>query len=108
MSPFPTHEWGELLVPVITDLPEASICCQQLAPVGSSDHYAILSQVELLAAREDAITCAIWLWDRADWPSMRQDMENTDCEALLVEDADAKARALITRPFALQQQHVPG
>lgn len=55
MSPFPTHEWGELLVPVITDLPEASICCQQLAPVGSSDHYAILSQVELLAAREDAM-----------------------------------------------------
>ena len=40
---FPTHEQGGLLDPVITDLPEASICCQQLSPVGSSDHYAILS-----------------------------------------------------------------
>ena len=104
---FPTHERGGLLDPVITDLPEASIRCQQLGPVGSSDHFAVLSQVELLAAREDAIPRTIWLWDRADWPSMKQDMKNTDWESLLVGDTDAKARALTTRLLALQQLHVP-
>ena len=104
---FPTHERGGLLDPVMSDLPEASICCQQLGPVGSSDHFAVLSQVELLTAREDTIPRTIWLWDRADWPSMKQDMENTDWEALLAGDADTKARALTTRLLALQQQHVP-
>jgi len=104
---FPTHERGGLLDPVVTDLPEVSIRCEQLGPVGSSDHFAVLSQVELQTAREDAIPRTIWLWDRADWPSMKQDMETTDWEALLVGDADAKARALTTRLLALQQQHVP-
>ncbi len=63
---FPTHERGGLLDPVVTDLPEASISCQQLGPVGSSDHSAVLSQVELLTAREDVIPRTVWLWDRAD------------------------------------------
>ena len=53
---FPTHKRRGMLDPVITDLPEATIRCQQLAPVGSSDQYATLSHVELLVAREDAIT----------------------------------------------------
>ncbi|XP_045113326.1 uncharacterized protein LOC123505739 [Portunus trituberculatus] len=104
---FPTHERGGMLDPVVTDLPEASIRCQQLGPVGSSDHFAVLSQVELQTAREDATPRTIWLWDKADWPSMKQDIENTDWEALLVGDADARARALTTRLLALQQVHVP-
>ena len=93
--------------PVITDLSEA-ICCQQLGPMESSDHFAILSEFEVLSVREDAITRTIWFWDRADWPSMTQDIGNTDWEALLVGDVNAKARALITKLFALQQQYVPG
>uniref|UniRef100_A0A0P4VX79 Uncharacterized protein n=1 Tax=Scylla olivacea TaxID=85551 RepID=A0A0P4VX79_SCYOL len=104
---FPTHERGGLLDPVVTDLPEASISCQQLGPVGSSDHFAVLSQVELQTAREDAIPRTVWLWNRADWPSMKQDMENTDWESLLMGDAETKARTLTTRLLALQQQHVP-
>ncbi|MPC68000.1 hypothetical protein E2C01_062189 [Portunus trituberculatus] len=92
-----------MLDPVVTDLPEASIHCQQLGPVSSSDHVAVLSQVELQTAREDATPRTIWLWDKADWPSMKRDIENTDWEALLVGDADATARALTTRLLALQQ-----
>ena len=52
---FSTHKGGGLLDHVMTDLPKANIHCQQLAPVGRSDRYAILSKVELLAAREDAM-----------------------------------------------------
>ena len=104
---FPTHERGGMLDPVVTDIPETSIHCQQLGPVGSSDHFAVLSRVELQTAREESIPRTIWLWDRADWPSMKQDMTNTDWEALLVGDADAMASALTTRLLALQQMHVP-
>ena len=104
---FPTHERGGLLDPVLTDLTEASIRCQQLGSVGSSDHFAVLSQIEIQIAREDAIPRTIWLWKKANWLSMRQDMESTDWEALLVGDADSKARALTTRLLTLQQKHVP-
>lgn len=93
----PTHEQGGLLDLVKTDLPNTSIHCQQLGPVGSSDHFAVLSQVELLTAREAAIPRTIWLWDKANWSSMKQDMENTDWEALLVGDTDTKACVLTTR-----------
>lgn len=104
---FPTHERGGLLDPVITDLPQASIHCQQLGSVGSSDHYAVLSRVDLLTAREDTIPRTIWLWERADWPTLKQNVENTDWGALLVGDVNNKVRALTTRLLALQQQHVP-
>ena len=104
---FPTHERGGILDPVLSDLPDTSIQCQQLGPVGSSDHYTVLAQVKLQTAREEAVSRTIWLWERADWSSMRQAMENTDWEALLVGNTETKASALTTKLLALQQQHVP-
>ncbi|XP_050698030.1 uncharacterized protein LOC126985992 [Eriocheir sinensis] len=104
---FPTHERGGLLDPVLSDLPEASLRCQQLGPVGSSDHYAVLARVELTTEREDAVPRTIWLWERADWPSMRHAVEDTDWVTLLDGDAEAKARALTTKLLALQQEYVP-
>ncbi len=44
---------------------------------------------------------------RADWPSIKHDMAHTDWEVLLVGDAEAKAHALTTKLFAVQQLHVP-
>lgn len=73
---FPTHERGGSLDPVLSDLPDSSIICKQLDPVGTSDHYAVLTQVKLDAAREDAVPRTIWLWERADWESMRHAMED--------------------------------
>ncbi|MPC42443.1 hypothetical protein E2C01_036064 [Portunus trituberculatus] len=59
---FPTHVRGRMLDPVLSD----SVRCQQLGPVGSSDHYAVLARVKLNAMREDAAPRTIWLWGRAD------------------------------------------
>ena len=104
---FPTHERGGLLDPVLSDLPETSIHCQQLGPVGSSDHYAVLARVELHTTREDAAPRTIWLWRRADWLSMRHALENTDWDAILVGEVEAQACALTTKLLTLQKQHVP-
>ncbi len=60
---FPIHEWGGLLDPVLSGLPGTSVHCQQLKPVGSSDHYAVLTQVKLSVARKDAVPCTNWLWE---------------------------------------------
>ena len=104
---FPTHERGGLLDPVLSDLPEANIRCQQLDKVGSSDHHAVLTHIHLPAAREGAVPRTIWMWDKADWPSLRQALHTTDWEALLIGDVEEKTRLLTSTLLALQSQFVP-
>ena len=104
---FPTHERGGLLDPVLSDLPEANIRCQQLQKVGSSDHHAVLTHINLSAAREDAVPRTIWVWDKADWPSLRQALHTTDWESLLSGDVEEKTRLLTSTLLALQSQFVP-
>ena len=104
---FPTHERGGSLDPVLTDLPDSSILCQQLGMVGTSDHHAVLTRVKLNAAREAAAPRSIWLWERADWAALRSSISHTDWDALLRGNAEEKACALTTKLLALQQQHVP-
>ena len=104
---FPTHEGGGLLDPVLSDLPEANVTCQQLDKVGSSDHHAVLTHVQLNAAREEAVPRTIWLWEEADWPSLRQALSTTDWEALLVEDVEKKVSVLTSKLLDLQNQFVP-
>lgn len=71
---FPTHERGGTLDPVISDLGEGRVMCQQLGPFGSSDHHAILTRADVGVARDEATSHTIWLWDRADWPSLKRDL----------------------------------
>ncbi|KAK3861617.1 hypothetical protein Pcinc_032441 [Petrolisthes cinctipes] len=44
---------------------------------------------------------------RADWSSLRRDLQRTDWGAILTGSADAKARAFTERLKASQHQHVP-
>ncbi len=104
---FPTHERGGTLDPVITDLGESTVMCRQLGQVGSSDHNAVLTDINIGVAREEAVTRTIWLWDRADWPSLKSELRHTDWASLLHGDAERKARAFTERLYALQQKHVP-
>ncbi|KAK8384200.1 hypothetical protein O3P69_009145 [Scylla paramamosain] len=50
---FPTHERGGTLDPVISDLEEDTLSCRQLGLVGSSDHHAVLTQVDMGVARDE-------------------------------------------------------
>ena len=104
---FPTHERGGTLDPVITDLREGTATCHQLEPVGSSDHHAILTRVDVGIARDEASSRTIWQWDRADWCSLKSDLQQTDWQALLSGRADAMVTAFTERLKTLQQQHVP-
>ncbi|KAK8396061.1 hypothetical protein O3P69_005273 [Scylla paramamosain] len=59
---FPIHERGGTLDPVISDLEEDTLNCHQLGLVGSSDHHAVLTQVDMGVARDEATTRTVWLW----------------------------------------------
>ncbi|XP_063845411.1 uncharacterized protein LOC135091588 [Scylla paramamosain] len=104
---FPTHERGGTLDPVISDLEEDTLSCHQLGLVGSSDHHAVLTQVDMGVARDEATTRTVWLWDRADWGSLRRDLRRTDWPSILQGGAEVQARAFTSRLLALQEQHVP-
>ncbi|XP_063850968.1 uncharacterized protein LOC135094639 [Scylla paramamosain] len=98
---------GRWTLPVLTDLPDSSIVCHQLGTVGTSDHHAVLACVKLDIAKEAATPRTIWLWEQADWASLRHDIVRLDWDALLIGNIEEKARALTTKLLALQQQHVP-
>ncbi|XP_063884696.1 uncharacterized protein LOC135113371 [Scylla paramamosain] len=76
---FPTHERGGILDPVISDLEEDTLSCHQLGLVGSSYHHAVLTQVDMGVARDEATT----------------------------RTGGAEVQAFTSRLLALQEQHVP-
>ncbi|KAK4328324.1 hypothetical protein Pmani_001267 [Petrolisthes manimaculis] len=104
---FPTHEQGGTLDPVISDLQEDTLCCHQLGPVGSSDHHAVLTKVNVGVARDEATTRTIWMWDKADWLSLRRDLQQTPWTTLLQGGSESMARAFTSHLLALQNRHVP-
>ncbi|XP_063875034.1 uncharacterized protein LOC135108190 [Scylla paramamosain] len=104
---FPTHERGGTLDPVISDLEEDTLSCHQLGLVGSSNHHAVLTQVDMGVARDEATTRTVWLWDRADWGSLCRDLRRTDWPSILQGGAEVQARAFTSHLLALQEQHVP-
>ncbi|KAK4288461.1 hypothetical protein Pmani_038511 [Petrolisthes manimaculis] len=104
---FPTHERGGTLDPVISDLQEDTLCCHQLGPVGSSDHHAVLTKVNVGVARDEATTRTIWMWDKADWLSLRRDLQQTPWTTLLQGGSESMARAFTSHLLALQNRHVP-
>ncbi|KAG0693095.1 hypothetical protein GWK47_027654 [Chionoecetes opilio] len=78
-----------------------------LGLVGSSDHHAVLTQIDIGVVRDEAISRTVWLWDKVDWASLRRDMSHTACGTLLRDGADNMSRALTSRLLALQRHHVP-
>ena len=104
---FPTHILGGILDPVISDLDDETITCTQQGQVGTSDHFAILSSVRLAPARDEDIQRKIWLWDQADWPSIRRDIASTDWDDLLSGDTNQKSTFLTNHLIKLQEKYVP-
>ncbi|XP_045137177.1 uncharacterized protein LOC123519737 [Portunus trituberculatus] len=104
---FQTHERGGLLDPVLSDLPEERILCQQLDKVGSSDHHAVLTKIQLHVAREKAAPRTIWLWEQASWRDMRGALTATDWQTVLTGDAEEMTNALTSILATLQDRHVP-
>ena len=51
---FPTHERGKTVDPVISDLQEDTLRCDQLERVGSSDRHTVLIQMNMDVVRDEA------------------------------------------------------
>ncbi|MPC38783.1 hypothetical protein E2C01_032299 [Portunus trituberculatus] len=104
---FPTHQRGGSLDPVLSDLPEACVKCRPLDRVGNPAHYAVLSSINLSAAREEEQQRVIWLWERADWEAMKRSLSATDWHTVLTGDPHHDTNTFTTVLLFLQQQFVP-
>ena len=104
---FPTHIRGGSLDPVLTDLPEGTVQCRPLDNVGTSDHCAVLSQVCIAPALDESSQREIWLWDHADWTSMREKLQSTAWDSFLTGNANQDTENLTSYILSIQQEHVP-
>ncbi|KAK4288442.1 hypothetical protein Pmani_038527 [Petrolisthes manimaculis] len=104
---FPTHERGGTLEPVISDLQEDTLCCHQLGPVGSSDHHAVLTKVNVGVARDEATTRTIWMWDKLTGYPCDVTWNKLHGQPLLQGGSESMARAFTSHLLALQNRHVP-
>lgn len=80
---FPPHTSGSSLNLVISDLPESVITCHGVGTVGSPDHFAIFAPLSGYQQTDETLMLNKWLWDRRDWDSMRDEMENIACTIVL-------------------------
>lgn len=103
---FSTHEREGTLETVISDLQEDTLHSHQLGFVGSSDHHGVLTQVNVGVALDEATNCTVWLWNKANWTSLRRDLRHMESVTVLQGGAESKARALTSRLLALQRRHV--
>ena len=104
---FPTHERGGSLDPVVTDLPDSEVTCRPLDRVGSSDHYAVLTNVNLNAALDEGMERKTWVWRHADWEAIQRKLRQTDWDGMLNGDVNEDAAALTSYLLRLQHDHVP-
>ncbi|KAK3880803.1 hypothetical protein Pcinc_014724 [Petrolisthes cinctipes] len=81
---FPTHISGSSLDPVISDLPEGIVTCRPLGTVGSSDHLAVLTTVDVAALRDAPMKRTNWLWGKADWDGFQEALCTTPWHNILV------------------------
>ena len=104
---FPTHISGSSLDPVITDLPEGDVKCRPEGKVGSSDHFAVHTLLNIKAMREEESNRTTWQWDRGDWQGLRAALVRTDWDNILVGDVDNQAQSLTQLLVSLQSDFVP-
>lgn len=104
---FPTHISGSSLDPVITDLPEDIVSCHALGTVGSSDHYAIYTKINMETSRDKAVTRTIWMWDKGDWKGFRKALNAVDWNNTLAGDINDKVECFTNLIIALLYKYIP-
>ena len=104
---FPTHELGGSLDPVVTDLPDSDIACRPLDRVGSSDHFAVMTNVNLNAALEEGTERMTWIWRHADWETIQRKLGLTDWDEMLTGDVNEDNDIITSHILSLQYDHIP-
>ncbi|XP_069974192.1 uncharacterized protein [Penaeus vannamei] len=96
---FPTHISASSLGPVNSDRPQGAVSCYSTGAVGSSDHYAIFSRINLKATREEALTRTFW-----SWQGFRSVLENIAWDSIFT-DVNTQAIKFTETPQNLQKQN---
>ncbi|XP_063603574.1 uncharacterized protein LOC134779374 [Penaeus indicus] len=104
---FPTHILGRSLDPVISDLTEDFISCSSLGNIGTSDHLAVVSHLCLAPAADERRQRKIWLWNHANWPGMKAELQSQDWDVLLVGNGNDKASSIASLLTEMQEKYVP-
>ena len=104
---FPTHTSGSSLDPVITDLPEEAVTCHPLGMVGSSDHSAVLTSINIIVDYDEATTRTNWLWSRGDWEGLKDELDSIVWAELLHGDIDTQVETFTNILHDLQSQYIP-
>jgi len=81
---FPTHDSGSSLDPVITDFQDSLVFCYPLGNVGSSDHQAVYTSINIHTSHDEAVTRTTWLWSEGDWLGFRKALESVEWDKILV------------------------
>ena len=104
---FPTHISGSSLDPVISDLRPDIVSSSQMRTVGSSDHFAVYTQVKTAVEREEGTTRTNWLWDKGDWDNIRADLDKIKWDDVLCGNVDTQVANLNNILLSLQRRYIP-
>ncbi|ROT68874.1 hypothetical protein C7M84_012936 [Penaeus vannamei] len=104
---FPTHISGSSLDPVVSDLPDSVVTCSPLSAVGSSDHMAILTLIQITPQRDAAVTRTNWLWGKADWNGLCNALQQEPWNSILVGDVNNQVHTFTHTLLKHQEQYVP-
>ena len=104
---FPTHDSGSSLDPVITDLPDSIVSCRPLGNVGSSDHRAVLTIIDIRPVCDEAFLRVTWLWKQGDWQGFREALERVPWDNILIGTIDEQVVIFTMKVLELQQQFIP-
>ena len=104
---FPTHDSGSSLDPVITDFSDSLVYCCPLGNVGSSDHQAVYTSIDIRTSHDSAVTRTTWLWEQGDWLGLRKSLEEVEWNEVLVGHVNKQAEAFANIILEKQRIFIP-
>ena len=104
---FPTHISGSSLDPVVTDLPSSLVSCRSLGYVGSSDHQAIYTAIEICPQYDEAVTRTTWLWNKGDWRGMRKALSSVKWGNILRGNVNEQAETFTNLILDMMYLYIP-
>jgi len=78
-----------------------------LAPLGRSDHAALISNLAILPLEDDAVRRTVWRYGRADWPRLRHFYRTTDWSEIITPDVDSSCENLTQRILDGMKKFIP-
>ena len=104
----PTHKDGNRLDLIMCDMP--NICSEvHITPqVGSSDHYLLSTSIALSPIQEPTAPRKVWLYSKANWNGLREELSSTNWEEMLKANDPELACTNVTKVIQqAMQNHIP-